>query len=190
MSFLNNLIKDPKLVILAGLLCLLIASEVNAKPDWRLYTSPNKSFSVELPWKPNNRRRNLLTLAPDSEIRFKGSSVDDRYDLSMYTDESLTRFFIDVYETAFKRSQAEFDSEVRQILVDACDRCRFFKNDPVVLNGLSGREFIYQKSKVTGRMLFINGGLRIYTVHFYTEDKKGISRGPVDRVFATFQPAP
>jgi hypothetical protein len=173
----------------ASLLGLLIVCETYAQPKWRVYSPSNKSFSVELPWEPINRRRNLTSYMPNSVSPFKGSTVDDWYDLSMYIDESTTRFFIHVYDVAFKRSQEEFDREVRQImLVDTCKRCLFLKDESVVVNGLSGREYVYQQDKVTGRVLFINGGRRIYTIHFNTENKKGISRGPVDRVFSTFQP--
>ena len=193
-----------KHIVQATLFGLLIVAEINAQPKWRVYTSPNKSFSVELPWKPINRRRNLHYLVSQQSTLqnlprfdkltvgvFKGTSIDDWYDLSMYIDESSTLFYIHVYEVRSKRSKEEFDSEVREIMrVDTCKSCRFFSDESVVLNELSGREIIYQKGKESGRVLFINGGYKIYTLSFQTEDKKGVSRGPVDRVFDTFQPAP
>ena len=173
-----------------GLIGFFVVLGIEAQPKWRVYTPSNKSFSVELPWNPITRHRNLMGLAPNTGSPFKGSTDDDWYDLSMYIDESSTQFVIHVYRVPFKRSQEEFDLEVRRIMkADSCKNC-FTKNEPVVLNGLSGREFIYERDKGSRRVMFINGGNRIYTVSFYTEDRKGISRGPVDRVFSTFQPTP
>jgi hypothetical protein len=193
-----------KHIVQATLFGLLIVAEINAQAKWRVYTSPNKSFSVELPWKPINRRRNLQYLVSEqgtlqnlprfdklTVAAFKGTSIDEWYDLSMYIDESSTFFYIHVFEVRSKRSKEEFDSEVREIMrVDSCKSCRFLKDESVVLNGLSGRKLLYQKGKESGRVLFINSGSHIYTLSFQTEDKKGVDRGPVDRVFDTFQPTP
>ncbi len=194
-----------KRILQVSLLTLLLGAELNAQPKWQVYTPSDKSFSVDLPWKPIYRRRNLQYLVSKTETLtqniprfdrlrtpvFKGTSVDDWYDLSMYTDESSTIFFIHLYEVRYKRSAEDFDSEVRQIMrVETCKSCTFLKDEGVVLNGLSGREIIYQKGKESGRVLFINAGSRVYIVSFQTEDKKGVARGPVDRVFSTFQPTP
>jgi hypothetical protein len=109
----------------------------------------------------------------------------------MYIDEPSTHFFIHAYDVAFKRTQEQFDAELEEIMGDdQCKRCTFSKNEPVEVGGLYGREYIYQQKKASIRILFINGSHRVYTVKFSTEDKKGISRSPVDRVFDTFQPTP
>jgi hypothetical protein len=187
-----------------ALLGILIVLEAHAQPKWQVYTPSSKTFSVDLPWKPINRRRNLQYLISEqgtlqnlprfdklTPAVFKGTSIDDWYDLSMYIDESSTFFFIHVYEVRSKRSNEEFDSEVREIMrVDTCKSCRFATDEPVVVNGFSGRQIIYQRGKESGRVLFINGGDKLYTLSFQTEDKKGVDRGAVNRVFGTFHPTP
>src|SRR4029453_5604832 len=111
----------------------LFVSTAMAQPKWRVYTPSNNRFSVELPWNPITRHRNLTGLAPDSGSPFRGSTDDDWYDLSLYKEEPSTRFFIHVYRVPIKRTAEEFEAEVSRIMkVESCKNC-YSKNEAVTL---------------------------------------------------------
>jgi len=166
----------------------------NAQPDWRVYSAPNKSFTVELPWKPIYERHNLNgmpTSIRKNRQLFKGSTSIDAYDLRMYTQESSTRTYISVYNLAETLSEQEFDAEAESVMsrLGGKDQ-QFLRNEYVTVYGLRGREYVYEKGKASGRILMVNANHRVYFLHYHTENEKGISRGPVERVFNSFRPRP
>lgn len=180
-----------RLLLVSLLVACVFCRDVDAQPKWFVYSAPDNSFSVELPWKPIYERRNFSNFLPGIRQRmetFKGTQYQEFYNLRMYPDESSTRFYINVYELAKKRSDTEFDDEVDSLMSSLSDKDKHFpKNESVSINGFHGREYIYEKGKASGRVLIINAGNRIYLLRFHTENKKGISRSPVEKVFNTFQ---
>lgn len=172
------------------LLFFLIPANTNAQPKWRPYTSPGKTFTVELPWKPIYQRKQITGMVPNSAGPFKGIQSVDYYNLNMYIDEGSTSFFIFEYEVADKRSDQDFDIEVDSIMSGPGGKDKnYLQNRPVTVNGLHGQEYFYEKGKTSARVLVINAGHRIFLLRFSTEEKKGINRGPVEKVFSTFQPS-
>lgn len=179
------------------LLLLLFALRVagHAQIEWRVYTAPNKSFTVELPWEPTYVRSNLNDM-PASIRRnrqlFKGSMSVESYDLRMYSkDEPTTRTHLGVHNLSESLSEQEFDAGADSLMsrVGGKDQ-RLLKNEPVTVNGLRGREYVYERGKASGRALIVNAKNRVYFLHYHTESEKGISRGPVERVFNSFRPRP
>ncbi|MDX6304352.1 MAG: hypothetical protein QOI77_1321 [Blastocatellia bacterium] len=186
-------IKKRYLLLLSICSVLAITSNIRAQPKWRVYTSPNKSFSVELPWNPNYVRRNTAGMVggPGGVVAFRGTWAEDIYNLSMYIDEEHTSFVIRVYNLSARDSEKEFDAEGKLTpITSGRQKPDEWQENPVTINGLRGREVIYKKGKVASRLLIVFADHRIYQVEFVTEDKRGISRGPVNRVFGTFQPVP
>jgi hypothetical protein len=188
-------IKKHYLLPLGVLSVLAAASYIRAQPKWRVYTAPgpDKSFSVELPWNPVYVRRNTAGMqgGPGGVVAFRGTSTVDIYNLNMYTNEEHTSFVISVYSLSISDTEKEFDAEGKLAPIGSRpQKPDEWQENAVTINGLRGREVIYKKGKVSSRLLMVFAKHRIYEVVFTTEDKKGISRGPVERVFSTFQPTP
>jgi hypothetical protein len=190
----SNLIITPALI---PLIALGVCSVSHAQPKWFVYSPPDKSFSVELPWKPHYEHRNYSDFAGNMRgrmERFKGTNYLNYYYLQMYENETSTDFYISVYDVARKRSDKEFDDEVDSMISppkQAEDKdWHLVKDEAVTVNGLHGREYVYERGKLSGRMLIVNAGHFIYVLHYHTEDKKGVARPSVERVFNTFQPTP
>lgn len=177
-------------LVIAFLAAIVFSEGIEAQPKWKVYTAPDKSFSVELPWKPIYSRRNFIGFVSGTPTMF-GSRAGDIYDLSMYTNESFTHFFIIVYDVPLRRNEQEFDAEADSIMekVNGSNK-RFIKHEAVTFNGLHGQQYVYERGKLSGVAVLINAGHRVYFIHFYTENSKGIARGPVNRVFTTFEPTP
>jgi len=96
-----------------------------------------------------------------------------------------------VYQTADRDTEKAFDEAKNNAKKGKpSSKPTLTSETAVQVNGLSGREFIYHKEKVVSRALLVFADHRIYAVEFYTEDKKGLDRGPVNRVFNSFQPKP
>lgn len=184
---MKHLLRSSALVVI-----LAAGWNTRAQPKWQVYTAANKSFSVELPTKPIYKRRRLASYVGLSRDRyFKGSSYEEFYDLNIYRSDSFTRFSISVFEVAETRSEREFAEEADSIIAAVGgESMRLLKNDSVRVNGLQGREYVYEKGKASSRVLMVNGGKRIYILRFFTDDEKGIHREPVERIFNTFQPTP
>lgn len=167
---------------------LVVSFAVQGQPKWRAYVSPDKSFIIDLPWNPIYRRLNVMGMVPGSAGPFKGITSADVYNLNMFTDEPYTHFIISVYGVANARAEREFDTECDSILFK--EGRQFLKKDSVLVNSLHGREYIYQKDKASAVVLMVYTDHRIYFVEFYTEDKKGVQRGAVAKVFNSFRPTP
>lgn len=164
-----------------------------AQPKWRLYTAPDNSFSVEVPWKPIYRIRRTITssVSGDALGPFTGTMAEDPYDLSMYVDEQSTHFQIKVYSVAQARDEIAFERESDSVVLKiAGDKSNILKRESVSVNGLQALHYVYAHQKAQSRILIVNGNHRIFMLWFFTEDKKGIDRGPVNKVFNTFQPSP
>lgn len=109
----------------------------------------------------------------------------------MYIDEPSTSFFIHEYALANQRTEQEFDSEVFSLVAEVDGNSKeVLKAQSVRINEFQGREYIYRNDKISCKLLIINKGNRILLLQFRTEDRKGISRGPVNRVFNSFLPLP
>lgn len=175
--------------ILFFCLSLILGSAfVAAQPKWRVYTPANKIFTVELPWNPHYKRLEAHALMMGTAGPFKGINSIETYDFSMYIDEEHTSFVLRVYDLAKTRSEADFDKEVEEIIANSSKPSASVSNKSVVVNGLHGKEYLFVNGKESARILFVLSGHRAYVMQFSTEDKKGVDRGPVNRVFDSFQP--
>lgn len=185
--------RSSLVVLLLVILLITIGGGVAAQPKWETYSPPNKRFTVELPWKPHYTQRNTIGQFGGSlEARpIKGVTSVDVFNLSMYMNEERTSFMIYVYYTIHADTEKAFDDEKHSGNKSTPrNQPNLVTERTLVVGGLRAREFIYQKGNVASKALLIFADHRIYAVEFYTEDKKGLARGPVDRVFNSFQPNP
>jgi hypothetical protein len=68
------------------------------------------------------------------------------------------------------------------------DDKHFSREADVIVNGLHGREFVFEKGDMSGRALFINGGTHIYYLMFQSETDRAKSAEVVVRIFNSFRP--
>ena len=155
-----------------------------SQAKWKVYTPPDKRFSVELPWKPNYQRRTVAGRIGPLPGPTEGITSVDRYDLRI--SEPNTSCTIDVYTVIDRDPSQEFEKKRSQTATNSY----FVRDEAVEVNGLKGRHYIYKKGKVASRYLILFAEHTVYTVTFYTEGDKGIERGAVNKIFDTFRPTP
>jgi hypothetical protein len=170
----------PKLIVVLAVLSI-IPAQTNAQTRWLHYSPPDKSFTVELPRKPKYKRQKLDY---EREGLFEGNSHVDWYDFS--PNESGTVGVVAVYYVPQEKSQRQFDEESDSImLVVGGDDKKFVKQESVTVNGLKGRDYIYSKGSVRGRVLIVNAGKRIFFLQYHTE--AGVLPTFVAKIFDSFR---
>jgi hypothetical protein len=170
----------PKLPVVLAVLSI-ISAQTNAQARWLHYSPPNKSFTVELPGRPKYKRQKLDY---EREGLFEGNSHVDLYDFS--PNESGTVGLVAVYYVQKVRSQRQFDEESDSImLMVGGDDKEFLKQESVTVSGLHGRDYIYRKGSVRGRVLIINAGKRICFLQYHTE--AGVLPTFVAKIFDSFR---
>ncbi len=108
----------------------------------------------------------------------------DSYDLPI--TEPNTSLRINVYSVTERDTYKLFEKKRTASVPDPY----YAKDEAVEVNGLHGREYIYQKGKFASRLLIVFADHLVYTVTFNTESDKGVGRGAVNRIFASFRPTP
>ena len=156
----------------------------NGQLNWKLYNTLDKRFSVELPAKPSYQHRTIAGIVGSLPGPVDGITVIDSYDLPI--DEPNTSLRINVYSVSDRDTYQQFEKK-RAASVQNPD---YLRDEPVEVNGLHGREYVYQKGKFSSRLLIVFADHLVYTVTFNTESDKGVARGAVNRVFDSFRPTP
>jgi hypothetical protein len=171
------------LFVLAG------AKLVYAQSSWKVFSPPDKSFTVELPEKPRQAKPPSDT-EESAESLFENTKSAYAYTLSLRKNDPVPEFSFGVLYLSKPMSNSRFDEAVNSnMLWIGGDDKHFSKEADVVLSGFHGREFIYDKGIASGRALFINARNRIYLMLFHTEVEGDISSEAVSRIFRTFKPA-
>lgn len=162
-----------------------------AQSDWRVFSPPDKSFTVELPGEMRH------TNNPDPEGTDAESFLEwfvctksvDFYVLPLRPRSSANAFLIGVFKTSCPRTQQMFDEEVKGLVaVIGGDNKRLISNSVVQVNGLPGREFIYENGDDYGRVAIVNGGRRIYVLSYETDIPHATFSPEANRIFRTFNP--
>ena len=168
-----------------SLLCFLPSCVAAAQAQsWQLFSTPDKSLSVELPAKPNV----LWKKEETPEVIFKNSNSACAYTVDLGLGAG-PEFLFGVLKFSRAMSKRKFDETVNSnMLWIGGDDKHFSKQSDVIVNGWHGRNFVYEKGGMPGRALFINGGSRIYYLIFQTEVESAKSSEVVSRIFNSFHP--
>jgi hypothetical protein len=156
---------------------------------WRVYSPPDKSFTVELPQEPRHTNK-IDPTSTDEASFFECTKSVDAYELQLKPQSSEYAFVIGVFNVSGCQRKAEtFNKEVKGLVaIIGGDNKRLIKNEQVKVNGLPGREFIYQNGDLYGRVLVVNAGKRIYMLT-YTNDASGTTTSAeTTRMFSSFRP--
>ena len=148
--------------------------------DWRTYTPPDKSFSVELPCEP--------TQTNVSEI----STPSYEYGCGLEDSDGLTFFTIGVFNADFEgpklRDEAAFERSVKESLTP---NKRIVKLVPIKIEGGIGREMVFTNTRDemdNGRVRVIIFGQFRFEIVFGATDMKMLESPAAERFFATFKP--
>lgn len=127
----------------------------------------------------------------DEASFFKCTKSVIAYELQPKSHSPEYAFVIGVFDvSACKRKSETFNKEVNDLVaILGGDDKRLIKNEQMKVNGLPGREFIYENGDLYGRVLVVNGGKRIYMLT-YTNDAYGTTTSAeTTRMFSSFRPA-
>ena len=152
-----------------------------AKPDdsWRVYTPPDKSFSVEVPCDIDQTN---VSVSETPIYQYSCATTDD----SAFTGFSVE--VMNISEKAKPRDEAAFDQSIRdEFLPDK----RVTKMVPIEISNGIGREIVVTNTKdpdSKGRARVIVVGGRRYDVAFISTDPKALESPRAERFFSSFKP--
>lgn len=147
--------------------------------EWRVYTAPDKSFSVELPCQPNQTN----VSEPSSPVYQYSCGHEDPahlYFFAILVSKNL--------EEAKLRDEAAFERSVKDSLTP---NKRLIKLVPIKVDGGIGRELIFTNTRDdmdNGRVQVIVFGTHRYEILFAATDLKTLESPEAERFFATFKP--
>jgi hypothetical protein len=154
-------------------------STSNEKDEWRVYTPPDKSFSVELPCDP--MRTNV------------SADATPTYQYACGVEEFSRLYMIYVMDLsdpwkAKLRDAAELERSIKESFAP---NKRVVKMTPFAVEGGIGREIIVHNLKnpeelSRGRVIVI--GARHYQIAFGADDEKALHGPDAERFFASFKP--
>lgn len=173
-------------------LILLVATSrsVVAQSGWRTYSPPDKSFSVELPETSAIRRERISREERNISYIFGRARPADLYSLRLRANESEPSFGVYIFHPASPLDDEEFDHKVNSNMLSLFgDDKHFSKEADALINGLHGREFIFEKGSTSGRAVFANAGRRIYLLVYFKEEGGEPTSEIANRIFKTFKPA-
>ncbi len=177
-------------LILVTLTCLFTCRTVppgTASPgpeqrgDWRLYTPPDKSFSVELPCDP--ARRNVS--ATPTPIYEYGCERAEASGLTFFSVSVLN--MLDA-ERARMRDESAFEGSVRDSFTP---NHRLVRLTLLKIEGGFGREVVSintedEMDNLRGRVIIFGG--RRYEVGYLATDVKALESRTAERFLASFKP--
>ena len=152
--------------------------------SWQHFSTPDDSLSVELPAKPNVLKKKHDSL----DVIFKHSKSAYSYTVKLGSG-SEPEILFSVLRLAKVMSNRDFDRTVNSnMLWIGGDDKHFSREADVIVSGLRGREFLFEKGDMSGRVLFVNGGTHIFFLMFQTEVERSKSDAVVARIFNSFRP--
>ncbi len=174
----------PILIFLA-----VTGHSVAAQSRWGTYSSPDKSFSVKLPEASKIKREKISYEEENISYIFGKARPAAVYSLKVRENETEPSFWVYIFYPASPLNNKKFDREVNSNMRWLFgDDKRFSKESDTKINGLHGREFIFEKGSTTGRAVFANAGRRIYLL-IYTKEEGGEATSEVaNTIFETFKP--
>lgn len=158
---------------------------------WRVYSPPDKSFTVELPGEPQHTNKLDPTSSDENEKSFfKCTKSINGYVFPLRPAHPANVFVIGVFDVSdCKRKRELFDEEVKGLVtVIGGDNKRLVSDSAVRTDGLPGREFIYENGDSYGRVLIVNAGRRIYLLSYTTDVRGATTSSEATRMFSSFRP--
>jgi hypothetical protein len=147
--------------------------------DWRLYTPPDKTFSVELPCEP-------------AQTNVSASSPSYEYSCHLEEADNLRFFTISVWKADFEgakiRDEAAFERSVKESFTP---NHRMVKIVPIRIDGGIRREVIVTNTRdemdnLRGRVIIF--GNHRFEVAYVATDMKRLESVEADRFFTGFKP--
>ena len=148
--------------------------------DWRLYTSPDKTFSAELPCEPTQ-----------TNVSASATPIYD-YSCDMIEAASLRLFLISVVKAAVEGGkipdEAEFERSVKDSFTPNHTIIKMF---PIKIDGGIGREVFVTNTRddmdnIRGRVIIF--GAHRFEVAYLATDLKRLESPEAERFFASFKP--
>ena len=184
-------LKVMKHVFLITLLLLSIHINVAAQAKSVIFSPPDKSFSVELPSpaKPEKPKRNSEAMTVNDLFGGIKDGVGSSYLIKLTPYEHYPSVGVGSLIPLKPRDQKSFVDEVNSYMLWMFgDNKHFSKEADVVVNGFSGREFVFEKGVGSGRALFVNSGRRIYMLTYFEEEYGQPTSEIINKLFASFKP--
>lgn len=183
------MVQMSRILVFSLLYILVSISQVDSQSNWRIFSPPDKSFTVELPRTPKFQRKKVN---PRKDALFENTIMGDAYTFRLRQNDPESVFSISVFYLSAPVNNQLFNQRAKSLaLIIGGDKedSDFTKKADVRVNGFHGREFIYEKGVISGRALFINAGKRIYFLLYHTDVEGEISSETIVRIFETFKPA-
>ncbi|MCP9496912.1 MAG: hypothetical protein MSG64_21040 [Pyrinomonadaceae bacterium MAG19_C2-C3] len=157
---------------------------------WRVYSPPDKSFTVELPGEPHPTD-DYDFMEGGGAAFFKCTKSADSYQLDLQPESVINSFSIGVFDVSTcKRRPETFNEEIEAIIpIIGGDDKLILRDSKLRVDGLPAREFIYKKGIVYGRVLIVNAGKRIFLLIYASDIPEATSSPEAARMFKTFHPA-
>jgi hypothetical protein len=153
------------------------------------FSSPDKSFSVELPATAKAEKQKKTADDASFDELFGGLKTSEAYLVKLTADESDPSVSVGFLIPLKPLNQKTFVADVNSyMLFFFGDNKHFLKQADVVVNGFSGREFVFEKGSGSGRAVWVNSGKQIYLLSYFVEDGGEPTSEPVNKVFASFKP--
>jgi hypothetical protein len=157
-----------------------VSSAPTPNGDWRVYTSPDKTFSVELPCEP--RQTNVSE--PSTPVFQYGCHLEESDRLQFFTITVLKADF----EVGKIPDEAAFERSVKDIFTP---NHRIEKIIPIKIDGGIGREVFVKNTRddmdnIRGRVIAF--GAHRFEVVYLATDLKLLESSEADRFFAGFKP--
>lgn len=123
---------------------------------WRLYSPPDKSFTVELPREPRRTDKIDPTSADEASF-FECTESVEAYELKLKPQSPEYAFVIGVFDVSGCRRKAEiFNQEVNGLVaVIGGDNKHLIKIEQVKINGLPGRVHLPERPSFRGVIAFL-----------------------------------
>ena len=159
-------------------------SDSSQKANWRVFSPPDKSFTVELSDNPEHSNT-LDPNDPDIYGMFKCTKSFDAYYINS-KDYSISIIVFDV--SGCRRTKKLFDKEAK-ILAEILgpDEKEIIKRANVKINNLPARDVIYTEVSGCGRNLIVNAGKLIFLLSYGSEKNTFLSQD-IERIFRSFKP--
>lgn len=169
-------------------LLALTGQSVAAQAKWSTYSPPDKSFSIEFPEASSIKREKISYEEENISYIFGKAKSADVYSL-VRENEAEPSFWVYVFYPAPPLKNKRFDREVNSNMLWLFgDDKRFSKKSDTIMNGLHGREFVFEKGDMSGRAVFANAGRRIFLLLYTKGAGVEVTAEMANRIFKTFKP--
>ncbi len=183
--------KVMKHFLLMTFLLLTLQIIVAAQPKSVTFSPPDKSFSVELPTsaKLEKPKRNAEDSSGNELFGGIKANAGNGYLIKLTSDENYASVSVGSLVPLKPLDRKTFIADVNSYMLFLFgDNKHFSREADTVVNGFSGREFVFEKGSGSGRALFVNSGKRIYMLTYFEEEDGQPTSEIINKLFASFKP--